>query len=62
MTVAGSPAIPVTVPATVATPFSIAGGSEDQTSRQSARSEDGERDAVSVPPAPQQWPRVFPGL
>lgn len=63
MTVVASPLFPIAISSNLATPLSGGRDSPDQSYRSRTVPQDGSDDErVSVPTAPQQWPRVFPGL
>lgn len=63
MTVADFPLPPVTISSNPAPPPSDTGPSQAQSYRSRAVPEDGDgEDHVVVSPAPQHWPRIFPGL
>jgi hypothetical protein len=63
MTVVGSPLFPITNSSSVAPPLLGPRGSQDRLfPGRAAPRGGGDDDPVPVPTAPQQWPRIFPGL
>lgn len=63
MTIADSPLPPVTISSALSSPSSDARRSQTQPYGNRSVSKDGDgEDRVVVTPAPQRWPRIFPGL